>query len=57
MVGEKIQHGAQNGGIAKAGAQIIGREAGQCKESFGAGRIGQHPAQRLQGKGCRIGRG
>lgn len=57
MVGEKIQHGAQNGGIAKAGAQIIGREAGQCKESFGAGRIGQHPAKRLQGKGCRIGRG
>lgn len=57
MIGEEIENCTQNGGIGNPSAQFIGRQAGKIEEAFGARGIGQHPAERLQRNGGRIGGG
>ncbi len=57
MRAEEIQHCAEDRGIAKAGAQIIGREPGQREEALSAGIVFQQPAKSAKRQCLRIGGG
>ena len=48
VIGEEIEHGAQHGGIAQAGAQFLCAQPGQVEQAFGAARILQRPSQRAK---------
>ena len=39
VIGEEIEHGAQHGRIAQAGAQFLCAQPGQVEQAFGAARI------------------
>jgi hypothetical protein len=51
---DEIEHGGQDFGFAKAGAQFVGRDAGEREQAVGVGFIAQHPAERGQGQGLGI---
>lgn len=54
---EEIQHGGQDGGIAKAFAQGIGGETGEREQPLGTVAVAQQPAERGERQGGRIRRG
>ena len=48
MPAEEFEHRALHRRITKSRAQFIRRQAGERQEPFGARRIAEHPAERLQ---------
>ena len=53
VIGEEVEHGAQHGGIAQAGAQFLCAQPGQVEQAFGAARILQRPSQRAESQRAR----
>lgn len=50
MIRQKIENSTQNRRLCQTGAQFLGRQPGQAKETLGPRAIGQHPAEGLKGQ-------